>query len=206
MSGSPADAANYVREEQGDALAATEAAAAATGSDVNGQPTSAVAGEDPTGLRQERVVVRALIQYVPFTRHLPTTRTTHRACLFVQVKFLIPNVAAGSIIGKGGSNITEIQSQSGARMQVSRKTAALKPSGVLGKPAVCSPKDGPFIASCHPVYVGFPRVWATKHPHPPLTSIHPTLFASRTRSSPSPTSFTQARWKARTAFFSSLAP
>lgn len=37
-----------------------------------------------------------------------------------QVKFLVPNVAAGSIIGKAGSNITEIQTNSGARMQLSR--------------------------------------------------------------------------------------
>jgi hypothetical protein len=35
-----------------------------------------------------------------------------------QVKFLVPNVAAGSIIGKSGANITEIQTQSNARMQV----------------------------------------------------------------------------------------
>lgn len=36
----------------------------------------------------------------------------------LQVKFLVPNVAAGSIIGKSGANITEIQTQSSARMQV----------------------------------------------------------------------------------------
>lgn len=38
----------------------------------------------------------------------------------VVVKFLVPNVAAGSIIGKAGANITEIQTQSNARMQLSR--------------------------------------------------------------------------------------
>ncbi|KAL4422156.1 hypothetical protein ABPG77_006845 [Micractinium sp. CCAP 211/92] len=38
----------------------------------------------------------------------------------VVVKFLVPNVAAGSIIGKGGANITEVQTQSNARMQLSR--------------------------------------------------------------------------------------
>ncbi|GAB4822028.1 hypothetical protein N2152v2_009074 [Parachlorella kessleri] len=38
----------------------------------------------------------------------------------VVVKFLVPNVAAGSIIGKGGANITEIQTQSSARMQLSK--------------------------------------------------------------------------------------
>lgn len=38
----------------------------------------------------------------------------------VVVKFLVPNVAAGSIIGKAGANITEIQSQSNARMQLSK--------------------------------------------------------------------------------------
>ncbi|KAH0456719.1 hypothetical protein IEQ34_014626 [Dendrobium chrysotoxum] len=40
-------------------------------------------------------------------------RTTH-------IRFLVSNTAAGSIIGKGGSTITEFQSQSGARIQLSR--------------------------------------------------------------------------------------
>lgn len=35
-----------------------------------------------------------------------------------QVKFLVPNVAAGSIIGKGGVNVSDIQAQSQARIQV----------------------------------------------------------------------------------------
>lgn len=38
----------------------------------------------------------------------------------VYVKLIISNAAAGSIIGKGGSSISEIQAQSGARMQLSR--------------------------------------------------------------------------------------
>ncbi len=38
----------------------------------------------------------------------------------VIAKFLMSNPAAGSIIGKGGANISELQSQSGARLQLSR--------------------------------------------------------------------------------------
>ncbi|PIA54949.1 hypothetical protein AQUCO_00901094v1 [Aquilegia coerulea] len=36
------------------------------------------------------------------------------------IRFLVSNAAAGSVIGKGGSTITEFQSQSGARIQLSR--------------------------------------------------------------------------------------
>lgn len=36
------------------------------------------------------------------------------------IKFLVSNAAAGSVIGKGGSTITEFQSESGARIQLSR--------------------------------------------------------------------------------------
>ncbi|XP_056164248.1 protein BTR1 isoform X3 [Syzygium oleosum] len=36
------------------------------------------------------------------------------------VRFLVSNAAAGSVIGKGGSTITDFQSQSGARIQLSR--------------------------------------------------------------------------------------
>ncbi|CAL9149076.1 protein BTR1-like [Musa acuminata AAA Group] len=36
------------------------------------------------------------------------------------IRFLVKNAAAGCIIGKGGSTITEFQSQSGARIQLSR--------------------------------------------------------------------------------------
>ncbi|RZC90884.1 hypothetical protein C5167_028714 [Papaver somniferum] len=36
------------------------------------------------------------------------------------VRFLVSNSAAGSVIGKGGSTITEFQSESGARIQLSR--------------------------------------------------------------------------------------
>lgn len=46
-----------------------------------------------------------------------------------QVKFLVPNVAAGSIIGKGGANITEIQTQSNARMQVGTAAGGHDPAG-----------------------------------------------------------------------------
>ncbi|KAF8403155.1 hypothetical protein HHK36_011252 [Tetracentron sinense] len=36
------------------------------------------------------------------------------------IRFLVSNAAAGSVIGKGGSTITEFQSESGARIQLSR--------------------------------------------------------------------------------------
>ncbi|GKU91633.1 hypothetical protein SLEP1_g5479 [Rubroshorea leprosula] len=36
------------------------------------------------------------------------------------IRFLVTNAAAGSVIGKGGSTITEFQSKSGARIQLSR--------------------------------------------------------------------------------------
>ncbi|KAK1314077.1 hypothetical protein QJS10_CPA06g00199 [Acorus calamus] len=35
------------------------------------------------------------------------------------IRFLVSNTAAGCIIGKGGATITEFQSQSGARIQLS---------------------------------------------------------------------------------------
>ncbi|KAJ4829844.1 Protein btr1 [Turnera subulata] len=36
------------------------------------------------------------------------------------IRFLVSNAAAGSVIGKGGATITDFQSQSGARIQLSR--------------------------------------------------------------------------------------
>ncbi|KAH7445524.1 hypothetical protein KP509_01G013200 [Ceratopteris richardii] len=36
------------------------------------------------------------------------------------IRFLISNAAAGSVIGKGGSTISEFQTQTGARIQLSR--------------------------------------------------------------------------------------
>ncbi|KAL8551650.1 hypothetical protein ACS0TY_000650 [Phlomoides rotata] len=38
----------------------------------------------------------------------------------IHIRFLLSNAEAGSVIGKGGSTINEIQSQSGARIQLSR--------------------------------------------------------------------------------------
>lgn len=51
----------------------------------------------------------------PFCFLLPDDKekTTH-------VRFLVSNTAAGCVIGKGGSTINDIQSQSGARIQLSR--------------------------------------------------------------------------------------
>ena len=90
--------------------------------------------------REERVVVRAL----PVTAGAaglpgnsnPTRHTVNlrwpdrtRAPCPLQVKFLVPNVAAGSIIGKAGTKITEIQTQSNARMQVRRRAATRQAGG-----------------------------------------------------------------------------
>ena len=36
------------------------------------------------------------------------------------IRFLVSNAATGSVIGKGGSTINDFQSQSGARIQLSR--------------------------------------------------------------------------------------
>lgn len=38
----------------------------------------------------------------------------------ISIKFLLSNAEAGSIIGKGGSTISDFQSRSGARIQLSR--------------------------------------------------------------------------------------
>ncbi|XP_050385569.1 protein BTR1 isoform X1 [Argentina anserina] len=47
----------------------------------------------------------------------PTSDTMEKP---TYVKFLVSNAAAGSVIGKGGATITDFQSQSGARIQLSR--------------------------------------------------------------------------------------
>lgn len=51
-------------------------------------------------------------------RPLLWTSCIHPRIDALQMKFLIPNLAAGSIIGKGGAHISEMQAQSQARMQV----------------------------------------------------------------------------------------
>ncbi|XP_021295980.1 protein BTR1 isoform X1 [Herrania umbratica] len=47
----------------------------------------------------------------------PTSETGEK---HTYIRFLVSNAAAGSVIGKGGSTITEFQSKSGARIQLSR--------------------------------------------------------------------------------------
>ncbi|CAL1374159.1 unnamed protein product [Linum trigynum] len=47
----------------------------------------------------------------------PTSDTTEKAAY---IRFLVSNAAAGSVIGKGGATITDFQSESGARIQLSR--------------------------------------------------------------------------------------
>lgn len=39
---------------------------------------------------------------------------------FTHIRFLVTNSEAGSVIGKGGTTITDFQSESGARIQLSR--------------------------------------------------------------------------------------
>ncbi|XP_068645564.1 protein BTR1-like isoform X1 [Aristolochia californica] len=51
---------------------------------------------------------------------LPKSPSADENEMSTYVRFLLSNAAAGSVIGKGGSTITEIQSQSGARIQLSR--------------------------------------------------------------------------------------
>ncbi|KAK2076631.1 hypothetical protein QBZ16_005391 [Prototheca wickerhamii] len=58
------------------------------------------------------------------------------------VKFVIPNVAVGSIIGKGGSNISLIQTQSQARIQLS-KIGETWPGAGLGGLEGGAPLPGP---------------------------------------------------------------
>ncbi|KAJ7974984.1 RNA-binding protein Nova-1 [Quillaja saponaria] len=50
----------------------------------------------------------------------PKSPTSDSAEKPTYVRFLVSNAAAGSVIGKGGSTITDFQSQSGARIQLSR--------------------------------------------------------------------------------------
>ncbi|XVF83003.1 hypothetical protein PTKIN_Ptkin16aG0097800 [Pterospermum kingtungense] len=47
----------------------------------------------------------------------PTSENTEKP---TYIRFLVSNAAAGSVIGKGGSTITEFQTNSGARIQLSR--------------------------------------------------------------------------------------
>ncbi|KAI4302308.1 hypothetical protein MLD38_038070 [Melastoma candidum] len=50
----------------------------------------------------------------------PMSPTSDSAEKPTYIRFLVSNAAAGSVIGKGGSTITDFQSQSGARIQLSR--------------------------------------------------------------------------------------
>ncbi|KAK4743066.1 hypothetical protein SAY87_001067 [Trapa incisa] len=51
---------------------------------------------------------------------LPKSPTSDSLEKPTYIRFLVSNAAAGSVIGKGGSTITDFQSQSGARIQLSR--------------------------------------------------------------------------------------
>lgn len=50
----------------------------------------------------------------------PKSPASDHAEKSTHIRFLVSNAAAGSVIGKGGSTITEFQSKSGARIQLSR--------------------------------------------------------------------------------------
>ncbi|XP_050210213.1 protein BTR1 [Mercurialis annua] len=50
----------------------------------------------------------------------PKSPTSDSAEKPTYIRFLVSNAAAGSVIGKGGATITDFQSQSGARIQLSR--------------------------------------------------------------------------------------
>ncbi|KAF5729453.1 Binding to TOMV RNA 1L (long form) isoform 6 [Tripterygium wilfordii] len=50
----------------------------------------------------------------------PKSPTSDSAEKQTYIRFLVSNAAAGSVIGKGGSTINDFQSQSGARIQLSR--------------------------------------------------------------------------------------
>ncbi|KAK9046827.1 hypothetical protein V6N11_052701 [Hibiscus sabdariffa] len=50
----------------------------------------------------------------------PKSPTSENAEKPTYIRFLVSNAAAGSVIGKGGATITEFQSKSGARIQLSR--------------------------------------------------------------------------------------
>ncbi|URE16551.1 RNA-binding protein [Musa troglodytarum] len=56
----------------------------------------------------------------PRRSQLPRSPTVGDKEKQTHIRFLVSNTAAGCIIGKGGSTITEFQSQSGARIQLSR--------------------------------------------------------------------------------------
>ncbi|KAE8700124.1 Protein BTR1 [Hibiscus syriacus] len=50
----------------------------------------------------------------------PRSLTSENGEKLTYIRFLVSNAAAGSVIGKGGSTITDFQSKSGARIQLSR--------------------------------------------------------------------------------------
>ncbi|CAK7325366.1 unnamed protein product [Dovyalis caffra] len=50
----------------------------------------------------------------------PASPTSDSEEKLTYIRFLVSNAAAGSVIGKGGATITDFQSQSGARIQLSR--------------------------------------------------------------------------------------
>ena len=145
-------------------------------------------------------------------RRGPKRRTLHPTAL--QVKFLVPNVAAGSIIGKSGANITEIQTQSNARMQVGGAGRLGVGGGGVALEGWPAPRNASLGFRVCP-QCGLPRRSASlpmtpTHPTtPPLTPLNPPPpppLRLHTRSSPAPASSTRAAWRARTASCSSPAP
>lgn len=144
----------------------------------------------------------------------PAAQGARRPAPPLQVKFLVPNVAAGSIIGKGGVNITEIQTQSSARMQVGAR------SGLAGAPCTAATPCAARLqaaGACTPA-VAAPRSWGDCRRHVPARAaaghappnpqccVHacpdstpPRLRRPPPRSCRAPASSTPARPRARTA-------
>lgn len=85
----------------------------------------------------------------------------------VIAKFLMSNPAAGSIIGKGGANISELQSQSGARLQLSRANEFFP--GTQDRVMLASGTVNQVLTALHLIWtkiqgeqVGLPRVCKPK--------------------------------------------
>ncbi|ELT99335.1 hypothetical protein CAPTEDRAFT_173082 [Capitella teleta] len=51
---------------------------------------------------------------------IPVHSLTHRHCANISLKVLVPSIAAGAIIGKGGETITDIQKETGATVKMSK--------------------------------------------------------------------------------------
>ena len=99
-------------------------------------------------------------------------------CLCLQIaKFLMSNAAAGSIIGKAGANITELQNQSSARLQLSRANEFFP--GTEDRVLICSGTTNQVLTALHLVLTRvqtelvsrFPVCWHTSYLYAPLVCL-----------------------------------